>query len=158
MDTIDGKAAAHIKDVCRQIGETAIPCNGGDSYVYAKVACIAFDEMKGLREKGIRFEVICRELEREGCLPQGANPGSLSRAFRREAARRSEVQKTNSSHKEEKNWLKPSKPSVSTDGSKAETFDAEAEREKRKKQGLGGRVVHTGTGKIIKTPDGGFEF
>jgi hypothetical protein len=55
---------------------------------FARIARSAFDEIEELRYERFSLVTICKALETEGYLPEGSDPGSLSKALRRERKRR----------------------------------------------------------------------
>ena len=61
---------------------------GGRAARFAKVARAVFDEIESLRSERYTLIDICDALASEGCLPEGSNPGSLSKALCRERKRR----------------------------------------------------------------------
>jgi hypothetical protein len=55
---------------------------------YVRIARGAFDGINGLTAEGFSYRAICEAFEASGLLPEGSKPYSLSRALRRERARR----------------------------------------------------------------------
>ena len=55
---------------------------------YASIARAAFDDISGLAAEGFGYAAICEAFVAKGLLPEGSKPYSLSRAMRRERARR----------------------------------------------------------------------
>jgi hypothetical protein len=55
---------------------------------YARIARAAFDDISGLAAEGFGYAAICEAFVANGLLPEGSKPYSLSRAMRREGARR----------------------------------------------------------------------
>jgi hypothetical protein len=59
-----------------------------DDSSYAHVARAAFEDIRELTAEGFSYAAICEAFETNGLLPKGSKPYSLSRAVRRETARR----------------------------------------------------------------------
>ena len=55
---------------------------------YARVIRAAFEDIADIATEGFSYAAICEAFEANGLLPEGSKPYSLSRAIRREGARR----------------------------------------------------------------------
>jgi hypothetical protein len=65
-----------------------MPGRRRSGFSYAHIARAAFDDISGLVSEGFGYTAICEALAANGLLPPDAKPYSLSRAVRREGARR----------------------------------------------------------------------
>jgi hypothetical protein len=145
-------------------GET--PHNSVTGYIYSEIARAAFGKLELFRNRGFSYAQICSALEKTGLLPKDSNPYSLRQAFHREKARlkrEGELMKLLEDDSDSVSKEKPGKPEKTAvvkaqvkpgpEKSKPEE-DAKAEWIKQ----MSGSVVDTGTGKIVKYPDGSFDF
>ncbi len=62
-----------------------------DIYRYARTVAKSFEDIQALRERGVRFDKICKLLETTGWLQENADVHSLRQAFIREKARRNKI-------------------------------------------------------------------
>jgi hypothetical protein len=134
-------------------------------FAYARIARVAFDGICELMAEGFSYVTICKAFEANGLLPEGSKPYSLSRAVRREdmrrqkraaparseqvlrdATKRMENVKTDSSDKGVAR-TEPENPKFSDHAEKIERI--------RKEDGF---AVDTGLGKLTKHSDGSFDF
>jgi hypothetical protein len=142
------------------------PHNAVTGYIYSEIARAAFDKLKLFRNRGFSYAQICGALEKTGLLPKNSNPYSLRQAFHREKARLKregelmKLLKDNSDSVSKEEPGKPEKTAVVKVQVKPEPeksrLDEEAKAEWIKQ--MSGSVVDTGTGKIVKYPDGSFDF
>jgi hypothetical protein len=61
---------------------------GGRAVSFAKIAGAVFEEIESLRSERFKLTDICKALEAGGYLPEGSNPGALSKALCRERKKR----------------------------------------------------------------------
>ena len=150
METEDyGAAMEKAENI---LGEEA-PLTRKDTRAYSKAIRPVFARIERLRSKGFSFVQICAACEKSGILPKDANPYCFRQAFRRERARllaEGELAKqiADGSGTAGKTAM-PSPKAGAPDGEAAE-------REWIRKQLC--TSVDTGTGKIIKNPDGSFDY
>jgi hypothetical protein len=139
--------------------EEAEACRA-DPYCYSITASAAFDEIALLRRKGVRFEKICAAFAKSGLLPCGAKPHSLSQAFLREKRRREKTAPATDDGTVKKARAaetgQPAKFSQKPEPA-APDFGDEAAEKKWIREQLS-TAVDTGLGKIIKNPDGSFDY
>jgi hypothetical protein len=157
--TLDTRKEAVERAVNGLLDEEAAIC-GADPYCYSMTASAAFEKIALLRGKGMRFEKICAAFAKEGLLPNGAKPHSMSQAFLREKRRREKTALTETTGTARKSSVTetnriakfPQKPVPA-----APNFgDEAAEKEWIRKQTS--VTVDTGLGRIIKHSDGSFSF
>jgi len=121
---------------------------------YAIVVKIGYDEIQKLRDDGYGYDIICKTLSENGTLDVDASPKNLCTAFLRERKRRQSRTHGRPS------IAKPSggmaEKSKAVESINREAARAEPENEQTKK--LGGRVISTGLGNIIKNTDGSFDY
>ncbi|MDL2263076.1 hypothetical protein LJC31_00330 [Synergistaceae bacterium OttesenSCG-928-I11] len=133
-----------------------------ERYRYAKAVVLAFDEIRMLLGRGIRFDRICKSFETSGLLPVNASVHSLRVAFRRECKRRGEIYPQTKTNREkalgEKKTVanKVLPRNGQTIKNEPEKNDADSTKDMVRK--MGAVTVETGSGKITKYPDGGFDF
>jgi hypothetical protein len=157
--TLDARKEAVERAVNGLLDEEAAIC-GADPYCYSMTASAAFEKIALLRGKGMRFEKICAAFAKEGLLPNGAKPHSLSQAFLREKKRREKTTRTEAAGTARKSSAAeinrtakfPQKPVPAAQDS----GDDAAEKEWIRKQTSA--TVDTGLGRIIKHSDGSFSF
>ena len=154
METEDyGAAMEKAENI---MGEEA-PLTRKDTRAYSKAIRPVFARVERLRAKGFSFVQICAACEKSGILPKDANPYCFRQAFRRERARllaEGELAKQiadgpGTAGKTAMQSPKADRPAGAPDGEAAE-------REWIRKQLC--TAVDTGTGKIIKNPDGSFDY
>ena len=129
-------------------------------YRYAKAVLLAYDEIRMLLGRGVKFVRICKFFEASGLLPENANAHSFREAFHRECKRRGEkysrtMPSRERAHGEKKaivNRAQVNQPTKSA----PERNNADSAKDLARK--MGAVTVETGSGKIIKYPDGGFDF
>lgn len=119
-------------------------------FTYSEVAHIALDEIEELkRTEKLSFARICKAFEKSGVLAPNSNPHSFRLALRREKAWRTrmvaEKSKHDTSRKVHSNEDVPDMSALKS--------PLAAER----KTPRSGRVVNTGTARIVKNYDGSFE-
>lgn len=121
-------------------------------YRYAKVVRQAFDEIRMLLGRGVKFIRICKSFEVAGLLPKNASTHSFRQAFHRECKRRGE-EYTRVRQINEKKISPDSSPSKL----KTKKTGVDSEDEKLKKI-LGGKQASAPNGTVVRTVDGGFDF
>ena len=158
-----------------------------DMYCYAKTVVTSFEEIQSLRTKGMRFDKICKLFETTGFLPENANVHSFRQAFLRESARRNrtnellrELKDGIAREKQGKkpipaktqipsggnpaggvNKKEPNTPPLINQGGKrqeAEVARSREETEEERIKKMMSVTVNTGTGIIVKHPDGSFDY
>jgi DNA-binding transcriptional MerR regulator len=134
------------------LGEGA-PLTRKDTRAYSKAIRSVFARIERLRSKGFSFVQICAACEKSGILPNDANPYCFRQAFRRERARLlAEGELAKQIADGSGTAGKTAMPSP-----KAGTPDGEAAEKEWIRKQLS-TAVDTGTGKIIKNPDGSFDY
>jgi hypothetical protein len=82
----------NVTDAIRQalgwLKANSAPGRRRGDFSYARIARAAFEDIRGLTAEGFSYAAICEAFETNGLLPKGSKPYSLSRAVRRETARR----------------------------------------------------------------------
>lgn len=141
-----------VADILAEIRNVASPGRSGKAYPYAQTIYACFSEIEKLIDAGFTMATICKYLEGEGVLPNGADIHSFRRAFRREVARRSR-QSTRSGIKEKNDTSKKVHSNEGVRDMSALKSPLASEREMSRS----GRVVKTGMTKILKKSDGSFE-
>lgn len=145
----------------REILAEESPLHRHEENAYIGAVREHFTEIRALRKDGYSFIQICRALVRDKKLPEDAKVRYFRQAFRREY-RRLEKEGTLAALLNGTSRQTPKKSVVSPEKQKAlhETYaqKTEAHEEEKIKKTDTGRVVHTGTGTIVKRPDGGFDF
>jgi len=119
-------------------------------FTYSEVAHAAFEDIELFkRTEKISLAKICRAFEKDGVLAPNSNPYSFRLALRREKAWRArmaaEKNKTDTSKKVNSNEDVPDMSALKS------SFAPE------RKMPRSGRVVNTGTARIVKNYDGSFE-
>lgn len=102
-------------------------------------------EIRDMRKEGYSYLQILSAFEEEKLLPEDSKVNSFKQAFRREFIRRERVNIRTGlpvGISAAPKIKEPEKPAPIAPAYKTDT----------------GRVVHTGTGTIVKRPDGGFDF
>jgi DNA-binding transcriptional MerR regulator len=74
------------------IRKTEKPGRSGRAFFYAQAIYAHFKEIEELKAEGFTLATIRKFLESKGVLPAGSDTRSFCRAFRREAARRKQVE------------------------------------------------------------------
>ena len=82
-----------IRHLAQRVRETETPGKHGAAYCYTRAAYAAFHEIVELREERFTLAAICKVMERDGLLPEHANPHSFRRAFKKELASREKAAK-----------------------------------------------------------------
>lgn len=77
-----------ILDALKKVRVRDSPGNRRSPSQFARIARSAFDEIEALRSERFSLVTICKALETDGCLPEGSDPDSLSKALCRERKRR----------------------------------------------------------------------
>ena len=134
-----------IKRIIDSIWAEELPGNQGEGYLYSKLVKEAFDDISALKSRGFRLSTICRRFSEEGKLPKSADPNTFRRAFARECARREMIEERMKYEK------------VLRDTTKKEEKVDHASSAQERKMPRSGRVVNTGTTRILKKSDGSFE-
>jgi hypothetical protein len=82
----------NVADAIRQalgwLKANGTPGRRRGDFSYAHIARAAFEDIRELAAAGFSYAAICEAFETNGLLPKGSKPYSLSRAVRRETARR----------------------------------------------------------------------
>lgn len=140
--------------------EDVIDNNAG--YRYAKAALLAYDEIRMLLGRGIKFVKICKSFEVSGLLPENANAHSFREAFHRECRRRGEKYSRTVSKREkalgEKKTVANRTPHQVNQPTKSVPEKSDVDSAKEEARKMGAVTVETGSGKITKYSDGGFDF
>ena len=159
------------------------PLRRKGGYVYSIAARNFFNKIKVLRNRGFSFIQICGAFEKTGLLTEESNPYSFRQAFLRESAKRDRINELLRELKDDPAVEKPApareqiqsgdnsasgvnKKDSSTpllinqEKKRQETKIArsceETEEERIKK--MMSVTVNTGTGIIVKHPDGSFDY
>lgn len=129
---------------------------------YAVVVKVGYEEIQKLRSDGYSYDVICRALSQNGALHISASPKHLCTAFLREKKRRLARVQENAPNGESSRFNAQTKKmsqattspnmSVMSKGIMPEKVD------QRETKIRSTRVIQTGLGKIIRKPDGSFEY
>lgn len=131
-------------------------------YRYAKAVLFAYDEIRMLLGRGIKFVKICKSFEASGLLPENANAHSFREAFHRECRRRGEKYSRTESKREkalgEKKIVANRSIHQTNPPTKSEPEKTDGDSAKDLARKMGAVTVETGSGKITKYPDGGFDF
>jgi hypothetical protein len=128
---------------------------------YSLVVKAGYEEIRGLREDGYSFDLVCETLTKYGILPEYANPKALCTAFLREKKRREkrDAQKRDGTKKTVTpvtGLNLPVKPLTKAPEAAKTNLDNEtAEKERIRK--MTGVTVNTGLGTIVKHSDGTFD-
>lgn len=109
----------------------------------------AFEKVFKARTEGFSFVQICAVFEQVGLLPENTRPSSLRQTFYREEARRKKMAALSKQ-------ILGGKLAINKDAAKPNASEAETEEERIKRLTRG--TIKTGDGKIIKNPDGSFDF
>jgi hypothetical protein len=117
-------------------------------FSYARIVRAAFEDIRELTAEGVSYAAICEAFEANGLLPKGSEPYSLSRAMRREGARR---QKRAEPARTER---LAGKPAGKPDSGTPRALSAGKERVKE----LTASTEETALGKITRHSDGSFDF
>jgi hypothetical protein len=151
-----------LEEAVNRLLEEESAVDSTDPYRYAKTVFWAFDEIRFLLEKGVKFVRICKAFEISGMLPENSSAHSFRQAFHRERKRRvkngfadkkMDAEKTASVFKASPK-AEPVKPNFGT----PRTSLTEKEKEKERVKALAGSAEETALGKITKHSDGSFDF
>ena len=123
------------------------PFNRHEKDVYSKIARSAFENVRKARADGFSFVQICAAYEKAGLLPCKARSHSFRQAFYRERERQKKDKELSKRISDYAEAEKKTVPSLANPEEKKPEVKVEL-----------GRTVNTGTGKVIKKPDGGFEY
>ncbi len=129
-----------------------------EAFVYSKIVGVCYDDIRELHEEGYSLEKICRSLEENSLLPDGADSDSFRKAWRRERKRREECpikQRKGNNGDDTQKKSGPGNSELPDGKSTVKEGDATELARIRK---LISTTVETGTGTIVKHPNGSFDF
>jgi hypothetical protein len=155
---------AAVKGAAEQIRKTPA-VSKRKNVSYAIVVKVGYEEIQKLRDDGYSYDIICKILSENGTLDAVANPKNFCTAFLRETKRRlSRIQRNNSNGGTNRvNAPAEKTDSIAENSNKAAQNNErgevkKTEREKEQIRAKTGTVVDTGLGRIIKHPDGSFDY
>ena len=125
---------------------------------YSLVVKTGYEEIRGLREDGYSYDLICEVFAQNGLLYGRTNPKSLCTAFLREKKRREKKAQSSGVVKKDVISTTPKAEPAKPDSGAPSSPSMENEKAEERVKMLTGSEEDTARGKLTKHSDGSFDF